>query len=179
MNRKDLILLGAGYAAGRLIKNRPGGLIGATGSNCSNCTEAGRALANCRYKKKPKKRSGKIGVSKVVIKWSEMGGVPDNKTFTSIDQANQFLKRAFQREYGSRGEKFDGGYDKTKFMIYFEDGEEYEGRLDISLREDNPLKANLIQNHIKSFLNYYLTKDPTRTQKDREEIKQFLNTYKL
>lgn len=87
-----------------------------------------------------------------------------------------------------------GGYDKHDFLVEFEDGHTYDGRLDCKHHncEDNDLDVG---QHIRHFLEFMAGKCPAwetsaefekkvdmlhkRGNTTREEYKEFLATYSL
>jgi hypothetical protein len=71
------------------------------------------------------------------------------KTYSNYAEVNEALKPIYE-DFAEIGE----GYNKVKFTLMFEDGENYEGRLYVSEKYDNPTKSdNVIGEHIKDFLN--------------------------
>ena len=76
-------------------------------------------------------------ITKVTIRWSEadFGGPRD---FTDLDSASAFLS--------SLGYPKSGGYYKTGFEVHWDNGESYEGRIDL----DGPYPD--LREHIKRVL---------------------------
>lgn len=56
--------------------------------------------------------------------------------------------------YMARTAPISGGYDKTDFLVTFNDGETYKGRFD--LKESHKDKRNLITTQIKNVLSWEL-----------------------
>lgn len=111
-----------------------------------------------------------IEVKEILIHWAE--GSTDKydkfpKAYASFEAVNKALIPVYEDSL-----EFDGGYNKVKFTATFQDGETYEGRLDICEREDNPIKTgNVIGEHINNYLSFL--------DNPSEEATNFLNTYKL
>ena len=170
------------------------------------CSKAGRTLATvCRTKKvavkaapkaavkktvaKPapkavtrsvSKPAGKVKVDRITIQWAE-GNQKDYdkfpKSYSSFAAANKAVIPVYKDVI-----KNNGGYNKVKFVIYYKDGETYEGRLDVSPREDNPTTTtNIFGLHIKEFAKFMNSPKGAFTfnQKDKKEMKDFLNKYEL
>ena len=78
-----------------------------------------------------------------------------DKTFTSMNSANDFLK-SHSHDYPK-----GGGYDKHTFTVIWEDGKEYQGRLDCKHYTELNNVLN-IGDHIKEMLEWYTgrCKDP-------------------
>jgi len=129
---------------------------------------------------KPKTTSGaKIGAKSITILWAEGSGVGyDNfpKTYKTFAAAQKALIPVYKDSL-----KLDGGYNKTKFKIVFNDGMDYEGRLDIREKEDNPVKyKNLFEKHITDHVLYYVRNPyPGMKDKAKKEYADFLKKYKL
>lgn len=92
------------------------------------------------------KTTSKIMMQKLIIVWSERL-VEENVEFTSWDTFNAKLEEITQ-EHDKDG--YTGAYAKTKFQIIWQDGEVYEGRLDINTQDD----TNVGQ-HTLDFLNFH------------------------
>lgn len=92
-------------------------------------------------------------VDNVVILWSENGYLQrkycDRKwVFPTIGDANRAIQSAWYSAPKS------GGYDKTKYLVTFDDGHTYEGRIDLK----HPSCVNerqTIDGHMRSFLEFY------------------------
>lgn len=75
-----------------------------------------------------------------------------------------------------------GGYNKVNFKVIWSDRQGvYEGRLDISEKEDNPAKSgNVVGQHIYDYLHYLATHpDSKQTEERRKEILEDLEKYDL
>lgn len=83
----------------------------------------------------------KVPMKTIEFIWSESNSIPD-KTVVTTWQAAQALISAALQEYDMHEMM---GYFKTKFKITWEDEETYEGRLDISPREDKNLGLHVIE----------------------------------
>ena len=104
--------------------------------------------------------SNKVKTTKVEILWAEGLIEYADKfpmTFDNCTEASRFLMA--QDHFPAEG------YDKHKFIVTFEDGETYEGRLDCQseLRDCN------IAEHIRGFCHYY--------GKENKEYAEFANKY--
>lgn len=71
----------------------------------------------------------------------------------------------------------DYGYDKAKYFIEWEDGQTYEGRMDLQHPFNPSFKADnyKVENCIKSFLHYMMTEGHF-TPEETNEAAQFLAT---
>lgn len=90
-------------------------------------------------------KNGKVQMEKVVILWSE-GLADEDVTFTSWEEVNQTLRQIAQ-EHDKNG--YTGAYAKTKFQVYWADGETYEGRLDVNTKYDYDLGQHILD-HCRS-----------------------------
>lgn len=102
----------------------------------------------------------KIKMKSITFEWSESNLIKDNTTVTSFSEAENMIQQA------ARKAPSNGAYDKTKFIITYENGQTYTGRIDIvysMLFQDQPLKK-----HITDFCEYH-----------GGEFKEFLNQYQL
>jgi len=119
----------------------------------------------------------KINVKEITIHWAEGGNQKYDKfpkTYSSYAEVNEALKPIYE-DFAEIGE----GYNKVKFTLMFEDGENYEGRLYVSEKYDNPTKSdNVIGEHIKDFLNNII-KDNENDKEDRTNANNFINNYQL
>jgi hypothetical protein len=155
------------------------GAIGAVKKPSKVCSQAGKTLATvCRKKKtsSPLMAQGKIKVKNIIIHWAEgdtskYDKFPKTyKTFSAAHKAIIPVYRSLMDEIKKYG---GGGYNKVKFTVNYQNGEQYEGRLDVSPKEDNPTtNTNIIGKHMKEVLNYYAGKN------DKEAI-DFLKNYSL
>jgi hypothetical protein len=82
----------------------------------------------------------KIKMESIHFIWSESNSIPDDTVVTTWQAAQALVSAAVAEaeQYGILG------YFKTKFLITWVDGETYEGRLDISPREDWNLAQHVI-----------------------------------
>lgn len=94
------------------------------------------------------------------------------KTYTSWSNANKAVFPIYADNDGP-------GYNKVKFTAEFQNGEVYEGRLDVCEKEDNPFKGNVFGNHIKDYLDYLLNKCTRTSEESKKDIREFLNKYDL
>lgn len=123
---------------------------------------------------------GKVKVKEITIHWAE----GDNsrydkfpKTYTTWEDSNNAILPVYSDIVK---ENVEGTYNKVKFTVKFEDGEEYEGRLDVSEKEDNPMKThNVIGKHIKEFLDYQLSEKSRTTEDKKKEVREWLEKYDL
>ena len=172
----------------------------------SVCSKAGRTLATvCRTKKvavkaapkavvkktvaKPapkavvkktvSKPAGKIKLDRITIKNAEGNqSMYDKfpKTYPSYAAANKAVIPILNNIVQSGGR----GYNKVSYIAYFKDGETYEGRLDVSPREDNPLKSkNVFGDSMKAFVSYYIKPSSGSSEEEKQEYRRFLNNYEL
>jgi hypothetical protein len=119
----------------------------------------------------------KVGVSKIKILWAEGDNSKFDKfpkDYSSWALANKAIIPVYKDTIG------DEGYNKVKFSVIFKDGETYDGRLDVSEREDNPIKSNnVIGQHIKDYLDYMSSEKSVSSEDDKKEIKEWLEKYDL
>lgn len=157
------------------------GAIGAVKKPSKVCSQAGKTLATvCRKKKAtktPLMAQGKVKMKDVLIHWAEGNTSKYDKfpkrykTFAAANKAVIPVYKSIMDEIKRYG---GGGYNKVKFTVTFQDGEQYEGRLDVSPREDNPTTTtNVIGKHIKEYLQYYIEKENSK------EAAEFLEKYSL
>jgi len=121
-----------------------------------------------------KEKSDKIKLKEIIILWAE-GDQSKYPTFPAKyktwESANNGVKPMLEKEIG--------GYNKVKFEIHWEDGDTYEGRLDVSEREDNPYAtSNVFGKHIYDYITY-LINDGKLTDKEKQEYQDFLQKYDL
>ena len=122
---------------------------------------------------------GKVKVKEILIHWAEGDNSKYDKfpkTYKTWEAANKAVIPVYE-DYA----KDDyGGYNKVKFTVTFEDGENYDGRLDVSTREDNPTKThNVIGQHIKDYLDYQLSEKSRTSEANKKEIIEWLEKYDL
>lgn len=84
----------------------------------------------------------KVEMEKIIILWSE-AFCEENLVFDSWQSTNKKLKEISDMTSSS--------YTKTKFQVHWQDGNVYEGRLDI---EANGFDTNIGQ-HMIDFLKFY------------------------
>lgn len=138
---------------------------------------------------KIKRTENKIEVKKVTIEWSE-GKVKycDQypKEFNSIDEVNEHLMANCHRF--PRG----GGYDKHKFIVEWNDGEDYTGRLDCKHPscDNNDLD---LRKHIVDFIMWHSGEEKypwcgeekyqflmnNEPEKNKKECVDFLEKYEI
>jgi len=136
-----------------------------------------KAEAKPESKTDSKKSSGMIKIKKITILWAEgdQSKYPEfPQSYTTWKAANDVIKIV----YDDFAELDAGGYSKVKFQLEWEDGEDYEGRLDVSEKEDNPYKSsNVIGQHVADFLTYLATDENSKY--DKVEVLDFLAKYDL
>jgi|SRR5690625_1319991 len=91
---------------------------------------------------------------------------------TSFDQAEQAIKMMSLTAPRS-GE----GYDKTDFLIEWEDGMKYQGRID--LQANMALKDNNLKEHIEGSMGYRIDQlsIPDDARITQEEYDEFIDEY--
>jgi hypothetical protein len=161
------------------------------------CSKAGRTLATvCRTKKvavkaapkaavkktvaKPAPKAvGKVKLDRIIIHWAEgTQTLYDNfpKTYKSYAAANKAIIPVYNSFVKSGGE----GYNKVKYTVYWKDGEDYQGRLDVSYKQDNPTKTtNVIGAAMKSYATYILSERSKSSEASKKEARDFVKTYEL
>ena len=122
--------------------------------------------------------SGKIKMKDIEILWSEGDQSKFDKfpkKYKTWKSANEALKPV------ARDNKGHGGYNKTKFVVTFVDGETYQGLLYVTDQvEDNPLITdNVVGKHIKDYLEYELSDRSQSTEETKKEISAWLSAYDL
>jgi hypothetical protein len=131
-----------------------------------------------KAEQKKRDSSKKIKLKEIEIKWAEGDNSKYDKfpkKYTSWSAANKALMPILKDVKES-----NGGYNKVKFVVVFEDGEDYAGRLDVSEKEDSPeLSNNAIGKHIYDYVIY--SKDPKSgsSEETRKGIDEWLNKYDL
>lgn len=130
-------------------------------------------------KKEDKKEtsSKKIKLKEIKIHWAEGDNSKYDKfpkMYSTWSKSNDAIIPILKDNKG------DGGYNKVKFTVFYEDGETYDGRLDVSEKEDNPTKThNVIGQHIKDFLDYELSEKSKSSAESKKEVKEWLEKYDL
>lgn len=130
----------------------------------------------------------KIKIKTITFRWSESPEIKVNTTVKTFKEANYLIHKA------ALSMPENSGYRKTGFIIEWEDGRKYKGRIDIEkehLKKNNPLGE-----HVKFFYEFLAgIKKPDNWTWDEhkrilktiyyvddqcmEEVKQFLETYAL
>jgi len=117
-------------------------------------------------KAEPKKTDKKAKAESVTIYWAEgdqskLDKFP--KTYYSWEDASNAIKPLVEKGLG---------YNKVKYTITFDDGSEYGGRLDVSEKEDNPIRdSKVFANTPKKLLEYLVKEDGDKS------AKEFLDTH--
>jgi hypothetical protein len=135
----------------------------------------------------PTKTNGdKIKVKEIKFLWSESLLVNDNQTVSTFVEAEQIINNIANHIDHE-------GYDKTKFLITWEDGHTYTGRIDVMSRDkfnQSPLKSH-IEDHCLFYAglkkpSHYTDEDYISTLKaynitdeEKQEYISFLDTYAL
>lgn len=120
--------------------------------------------------KKIKLKSIKISGTEGYTKLTDKIQAIEYKTWDSANKAMRNLAIQDDKDTIS-----DFGY-KSKAIVTFEDGEDYEARLYLSPREDNPFTTtNMIGKHILEFLTWEIE----HNSKDKAELVEFLDKYDL
>lgn len=135
------------------------------------------AASNFYFAKKQSDK--KVKLDKITIFWAE-GDNSQYDKFPKDYKTWEDAHKAIIPIYEDTIKDDFGGYNKTKFKVVFKDGEDYEGRLDVSEKEDNPTQtSNVIGQHIKDFLDYQLSEKSQTSESSKSEIKEWLNKYDL
>lgn len=126
-----------------------------------------------------------INAVSIKIEWSECGLFDDNQVFSGADcwaQVDAISNRARAALINSGR----GGYDKTKFVITFADGQTYSGRWDIAANDHD---GRTLADHVLSCLRFYAgetqpdhlsTEDYAHCVHGKgAEATAFLNTYRI
>lgn len=87
----------------------------------------------------------RIKAKSIKITFSESGNFTSPEEFRTFADANVFLRELARNAPGP-----GGGYYKTDFTITFEDGETYEGRIDLT----NVESPDLVE-HVRKFVEFY------------------------
>lgn len=87
----------------------------------------------------------RIKAKSITITFSESPDFETPRTFSDFEGANTFLRDLSRNAPGR-----DGGYYKTDFKIVFEDGSEFEGRIDLTNFETPDLGV-----HVRKFVEFY------------------------
>jgi hypothetical protein len=90
----------------------------------------------------------------VQVIWSESSRFKDNELIPFADFENRAFKVAMKVGYGK-------GYDKTKVNILFDDGNEYQCRLDLA-----PYDTHGFEHHAKKFISWYEKQQDDSSEQD-------------
>lgn len=116
----------------------------------------------------------KTQLKKITILWHEGNqatGIPNNTELPSFAEAQKAIMGIYQHNPGNLP---DMGYDKLKFILEWQDGESYEGRLDMCQDDDNPFDHdNLIAWHCLRFLNYHSAKSEENLKANTEFLAKY------
>ena len=129
----------------------------------------------------------KVPVHAILFRWSESPVCKGGEMYTTWSDANALLMRiARAKDEGVPGA---GGYDKTSFVVCFEDGYVYEGRCDVNIKDEDETNMSL---HIRRFVEFHagLYKPAHMTDEqyqdylrvsgvDQQESRDFLDHYML
>lgn len=131
-------------------------------------------LKELQKNKAAKKPTTKIvQLDNIEIVWAEGDNANYDKfpkKYKSWKDAHNAVKPIFN-DFAKDG--IEGGYNKVKFKATWKDGETYEGRLDVSTKEDNPTKTpNVFGKHIFDYQTY-------RQSEGAKDVKKFFETYSL
>jgi hypothetical protein len=138
------------------------------------------AKSNEAFKTPEQKPKDKVKLKDIEILWAE--GNQSNydkfpKKYSSWKAANDAV-----RPIASDAAKYEG-YNKVKFVVTFEDGETYEGRLDVASKVDNPniepYVGNVFGVHIKEWLDYLLSDESGQSEAEKQEVREWLAKYDL
>ena len=116
-------------------------------------------------------------VKSVEISWSENSYINQSKkndiSFPTLGEASDYLARA-----STSAPDINKGFDKTGFLITWQDGNTYEGQVNLDKSYVN--QKNIISRHVKKFLNYVIEKDSPLISKDlKEKAKHLIENYQL
>ena len=147
----------------------------------SKKTGATSKITKSKIEPVAKKPSGKIALKEIVIHWAEGDNSKYPKfpqKYTSWSEAND---RAIRPVYADYLESGGEGYNKVKYTVYWQDGEDYQGRLDVSKNEDNPTTTrNVIGKAIVDYLTWGISNEKsTWGESEKKEAKEFLANYDL
>lgn len=121
-----------------------------------------------------------IQAERIVILWSESNLVSSSMEFKTFAGVNHMLERIAQDN--------SDGCLKTAFTIYYPDGEEYTGRIDVTFESKDIVK------HVRDFVEYsagvrkpaHMTEESyqayinaTGGAAQQEKFMKFLNTYQI
>ncbi len=107
---------------------------------------------------------GKIEMKSIQIIWHEGTGEFDGKIFADWNEFNDTLAKIAVQHGGSLG------YSKTKFLLTWNDGETYEGRLDVNAEDD----LN-VEQHILDHLTFY-TGERCPDHMTEQEYKSYIDS---
>ncbi|WP_430510890.1 hypothetical protein [Gottfriedia solisilvae] len=110
----------------------------------------------------------KIKIDSITFLWSESRLIKDDTVLKTMKDANQLINQvAYECEP-------EGGYYKTKFIIHWEDGNSYTGRIDV----DRSMRIifNPLREHITDHCQFYGgVKKPSHMAE--EDYKNYLNMF--
>jgi Large polyvalent protein associated domain 25 len=136
---------------------------------------------NSQTEQKPSQNE-KIKLKSITFLWSESPVIEDGHTVKTFAEADQVIKQIAAKAPN------DGTYDKTSFRIEWEDGQTYEGRVDVQRKH---IFDYSLSQHVKDYALYRAgMKKPSNYSQEEyesllqtfggiEEFKQFLNCYQL
>lgn len=134
------------------------------------------------FKKYCLKETGKknIRIKYITVKGTE--GSP--KKYGNLEKVKHSTYLAVNEAYKAVADdiKEEGGdyYNKSKCTVFFEDGFEYEARMEINASKnyDNPYKSNnIVGEHIKDFIKYQ--RDNSKNEETRKMYALALEIYQL
>lgn len=121
--------------------------------------------------------SKKNGLKDLTIKWAE-GNQANFDKFPKKYKTWELAHKATIAIFNDATKDGIDSYNKVKFTATFNDGETYDGRLDVSNKTDNPTKTkNVFGSHIVDYLDYMANKAPDKTPEKKKEITEYLKTY--
>ncbi len=98
-----------------------------------------------------------MNITSIKINWSESNEIRDGHVFPSLEEANRFLWRVALKEKGKIG------YCKVSYTATFEDGEEYQGRIDVSEND-----GHCFLEAMKSYVSFYAGKSKPHWMKEEQ-----------
>jgi hypothetical protein len=139
---------------------------------------------NSQTEQKPNEtnQNEKIKLKSVTFVWSESSVIEDGHTVYSFAEADQVIKQIAAKAPNN------GAYHKTSFRIEWEDGQTYEGRIDVQRKH---IFGYSLSQHVKDYAKYRAgMKKPSNYSQEEyesllqtfggiEEYKQLLECYQL
>ena len=110
----------------------------------------------------------RVPLKSIKVEWSESNLLENGHVYDSWAEAESDFRAAALAHKG-------GGYDKTKFVITWADGEVYEGRIDLNSKDQSLI------GHIRNFQLHIM--DPKNlgkfnwTEEDQESARKLLADY--